>query len=93
MTNFVYPAYFESFHKPGSVQFDHLKKLSKPFQLHIHGYQSVRVNGKWIMRFGSRAQQKLFEKQDRRNRRLHRRATIKRRLSAKTHTRRTRAKA
>ena len=93
MTNFVYPAYFESFHKPGSVQFDHMKKLKKPFELHKHGYQSVRVNGKWIMRFGSLAQQKLFEKQDRRNRRLHRRATVKRRLSAKSHPRRAKAKA
>jgi len=27
MTDFVYPAYFEAFHKPGSVQFDRLKKV------------------------------------------------------------------
>ncbi len=31
MTDFVYPAYFEAFHKAGSVPFDHLKKVKKPF--------------------------------------------------------------
>ena len=29
MTNFVYPTYFEEFHKPGSVKFDHLNALNK----------------------------------------------------------------
>jgi hypothetical protein len=85
MTNFVYPAYFESFHKPGSVRFDHMKKLNRPFQIHIHGYQSVYVNRKWTMRFGSRAQQRKYEREDRRGRRLERRAATKRRRSAKTH--------
>src|SRR5690242_14754322 len=33
MSNFVYPAYFETFHKPGSVQFDHMGKVNKPFQI------------------------------------------------------------
>src|SRR5438132_6019742 len=32
MTDFIYPAYFEDFHKPRSVQFDRLGKISKPFQ-------------------------------------------------------------
>jgi len=85
MTDFVYPAYFESFHKPGSVRFDHNNVLKKPFQIHLHGYQSVYVNGKWTLRFGSRAKQKKYEKEDRRGRRLHRRDAEKRRRSAKTH--------
>src|SRR6267142_4758047 len=32
MTDFVFPAYFEAFHKAGSVQFDAMNKVSKPFQ-------------------------------------------------------------
>ena len=89
MSDFVYPAYFESFHKPGSVKFDHNNVLKKPFQIHLRGYQSVYVNGKWTLRFGSRAKQKKYEKEDRRGHRLHRRAVKKRRRSAKTHVRRS----
>ena len=69
MSDFVYPAYFESFHKPGSVKFDHNHILTRPFQIHVNGYQSVYVNGKWTTRFGSRAKQKKFEQEDRRGRR------------------------
>src|SRR5690348_15298690 len=29
MTDFVFPAYFEAFHKPGSAQFDQMKKVEK----------------------------------------------------------------
>jgi len=31
MSNFVYPSYLEDFHKPGSVIFDHMCKVKKPF--------------------------------------------------------------
>src|SRR6185295_5662603 len=41
MTDFVYPAYFEIFHKAGSVQFDRLKKVKKPFQILSGGYQII----------------------------------------------------
>ena len=47
MSNFVYPAYFEDFHKPGSVKFDHLKKVKKPFQILTGGYQIIFKGGKW----------------------------------------------
>jgi len=30
VSDFVYPAYFQSWHAPGSAQFDHLKKLNAP---------------------------------------------------------------
>src|SRR5882724_8040435 len=33
MSDFVYPSYFEVFRKAGSVKFDHLDKVSKPFQI------------------------------------------------------------
>src|SRR5947208_3224290 len=32
MSDFVYPSYFEVFHKPGTVQFDALNRVKKPFQ-------------------------------------------------------------
>jgi len=92
MTDFVYPAYFESFHKPGSVQFDHLKVIKRPFQIHVGGYQSVYVKGKWKTRFGSRAKQRQFEKEDRRGRRAEARAAAKRRKSKKEHAARVKVK-
>jgi len=52
MTDFVYPSYFEAFHKPGSVQFDRLKKVKKPFQILAGGYQIIFKNGEfWLCMF------------------------------------------
>src|SRR5439155_11660301 len=53
MTDFVYPSYFENFRKPGSVQFDRLRKVTKPFQILSGGYQIIFKNGKWSQVFGS----------------------------------------
>jgi hypothetical protein len=69
MTDFVYPSYFEAFHKPGSVQFDHLKKVTKPFQILKGGYQIIFKNGKWSQTFGSAAKAKAFAREDRRQHR------------------------
>src|SRR3989441_2317206 len=33
MSDFVYPSYFETFHKSKSVQFDHQNKVRKPFEI------------------------------------------------------------
>ena len=74
MTDFVYPSYFEIFHKPGSVPFDHLKKVSKPFQLLSGGYQIIFKNGKWTQIYGSKAKEKKFEREDRRGHRSEQRA-------------------
>jgi hypothetical protein len=54
VSDFVYPAFFESWHKPGSsVQFDYLKKVSRPFQTLQNGYQIVS-DGKSVKEiFGS----------------------------------------
>ena len=38
VSDFVYPAWFESFRKPGSTQFDHGNHISAPFQLLAGGY-------------------------------------------------------
>jgi hypothetical protein len=73
MTDFVYPSYFEAFHKPGSVQFDRLRKVDKPFQLLAGGYQIIFKNGKWTQVFGSAAKKKRFMKEDRRGHRSEQR--------------------
>jgi FMN-dependent NADH-azoreductase len=78
MTNFVYPTYFEEFHKQGSVKFDHLSVLSKPFQIHAGGYQGVLKDGKWIPIHGSPEKKKRFAREDRRGRRSEQRAAKKR---------------
>jgi len=69
MTDFVYPSYFETFHKPNSVQFDRMKKVTKPFQILSGGYQIIFKNGKWTQIYGSAAKKKAFAKEDRRGHR------------------------
>ena len=73
MTDFVYPAYFESFRKPGSVKFDQMKKVGRPFQILSGGYQIVFKNGKWSQVFGSKSKKKRFAKEDRRGHRSEQR--------------------
>jgi len=73
MTDFVYPSYFEAFHKPGSVQFDRLKKVSKPFQILSGGYQIIFKNGKWTQIYGSASKKKRFAEEDRRGHRSEQR--------------------
>ncbi len=41
VSDFVYPAWFESFRQPGSTPFDYQKKISKPFELLPGGYIGV----------------------------------------------------
>jgi len=74
MTDFVYPAYFETFHKAGSVQFDRLKKVRKPFQILAGGYQIVFKNGRWSQVFGSAPKKRRFAREDRRGHRSAQRA-------------------
>jgi hypothetical protein len=69
MSNFVYPAYFESFHKKGATRFDHMGKLKRPFELHKGGYQSYWTRGKEETEWGSRAKKVRFHKEDRRGHR------------------------
>lgn len=74
MTDFVYPAYFEAFHKSGAVPFDHLKKVKRPFQILSGGYQIIFKNGKWSQIFGSASKRKRFAREDRRGHRSEQRA-------------------
>lgn len=69
MSDFVYPSYFEAFHKSGSVKFDELGKVKRPFQILSGGYQIILKNGKWTEVFGSAAKKKRFSKEDRRGHR------------------------
>ena len=49
VSDFVFPSWFESFRKKG-VQFDQMKKITKPFQLLAGGYigiYDVRSGGGW----------------------------------------------
>src|ERR1019366_10198914 len=45
MSDFVYPAYFEAFHTPSSVLFDHLGMVRRPFEILPGGSQSVFKDG------------------------------------------------
>ncbi len=74
MADFVYPAYFEAFHKRDSVPFDHLKRLRKPFQVVADGYQIVWKRGRWTQVYGSVAKKKRFAREKRRGHRSEQRA-------------------
>jgi hypothetical protein len=82
MSDFVYPSYFENFHKPGSAQFDQMDKVRQPFQILSGGYQIVFKNGKWSQVFGSETKKKAFAKEDRREHRSEQRAAKKLERSA-----------
>lgn len=55
MSNFVYPTYFENFRRARSVRFDHMDRVSRPFQIMAGGYQSVLHDGRWRELHGARA--------------------------------------
>lgn len=74
MSDFVYPSYFEGFHAPGSVRFDQLGQIGRPFEILSGGYQIVFKNGKWSQVHGSAAKARAFAKEDRRGHRSEQRA-------------------
>ena len=60
VSDFVYPSFFESWHQPMSTRFDHLEKVSRPFQTLQNGYQVVS-NGAVVREiFGSRPKEINF---------------------------------
>jgi hypothetical protein len=69
MTNFVYPSWFEDFHKAGSTRFDQARKVKRPFQILAGGYMSVFKNGKWTQVFGSKAKRRRMRREERRTNR------------------------
>jgi hypothetical protein len=65
MSNFLHPAWFEPFkHPPGTI-FDHLGLLKKPFTMTRGGYVIVKKKGKVSQRYGSKAKERRFAKEDR----------------------------
>jgi len=77
MSDFVYPAYFEAFHQPGSVKFDHMNKVKRPFQIPAGGYQMIFRSGRWSNLFATKAKRERFAKEDRRGHRSETRKTGK----------------
>ena len=82
MSDFVYPSYFEVFRKAGSVKFDEMNKVNKPFQILSGGYQIIFKNGKWSQVFGSVTKGKNFAKEDRRGHRSETRKSGKLKLTS-----------
>src|SRR5262249_376066 len=60
MTDFVYPAWYEQFHRPESTKFDHLGKCTHPFHVLKTGYASILRSGRWHDHTGSRAKRRRF---------------------------------
>jgi hypothetical protein len=50
VSDFLYPTWFETFHRSGTVQFDHCKHINQPFQILEGGYiniYNVTSGGGW----------------------------------------------
>jgi hypothetical protein len=73
MTDFVYPAWYEQFHKPNSTLFDHCRKCRRPFHVLRTGYASIFRRGRWTDHAGSRAKRTRFEREDRNGHRTEQR--------------------
>lgn len=73
MTDFVYPSYFETFHRPGSTRFDAGGHVRRPFQILRGGYQMVFRSGRWS-NLGARAKLRTLAREDRRGHRCETRA-------------------
>ena len=69
MSDFVFPAYFESFRRSRSTQFDYQNRITRPFQILPGGYQIIFRSGRWTEIFGSKTKAKAFKKEDRRGHR------------------------
>ncbi|HZF14640.1 MAG TPA: hypothetical protein VE046_01730 [Steroidobacteraceae bacterium] len=65
MSDFVYPSYFEEFRKTGSVKFDQLGKVKRPFQILADGYQIIFKGGKWSQVYGSLRKKHAFAREKR----------------------------
>ncbi len=66
MSDFLYPAYFQTIRHARSTQFDYLGKITRPFQVLRGGFALVRARGKKTIEFGSAAKERDFRTEDRR---------------------------
>lgn len=65
MSNFVHPAWFEPFTHPKGTKYDHLGKLKAPFSMTKGGYVIIKKDGKVSQKFGSKAKEVRFKKENR----------------------------
>jgi hypothetical protein len=73
ITDFVYPAWYEQFHKPDSTVFDQCGKCRRPFHVLRTGYASIFRRGRWTDHAGSPAKRARFEREDRNGHRTEQR--------------------
>ena len=76
MSNFVHPAWFEPFKHPAGTKYDHLGKLKAPYSMTKGGYIITMKNGKVSQKFGSKAKEMRFAREDRRGHRSEYRKPI-----------------
>jgi hypothetical protein len=69
MSNFVHPSWFEPFKHPLGTKYDHLGLLKAPFTMTKGGYMIVKKAGKVSQVYGSKAKEKRFAQEDRRDHR------------------------
>jgi hypothetical protein len=69
VSNFVYPAYFESFRLPGSRKFDFLGQVQRPFEILTGGYSTIKKGNNVSQIFGSEEKAARFAAEDRRGHR------------------------
>jgi hypothetical protein len=69
MSNFLHPSWFEPFNHPPGTKFDHLGLLKKPFSMTKGGYVIMKRKGTVTKEFGSKAKERRFAKEDRRDHR------------------------
>lgn len=84
MTDFVYPSWYEQFHRANSTVFDHCRKCQRPFQVLENGYASIFRRGRWTDHCGSKAKRRRFARENRAGHRM----TQRKRRSLKRSTRR-----
>lgn len=70
VSNFVFPSWYESFHKTGAVKFDYMGLLSRPFSISPGGFTTVRSgDGQWVQVHGSHPKSEQMGKRDQREHR------------------------
>ena len=85
MSDFVYPAYFEAFQKPGSMQFDWMDEAPRPFEIKPGGCQQLNHRGRWTNHTVALRTKRRLAAEDRRYHRseLRKRPGVRRRSSAR----------
>jgi hypothetical protein len=65
MSDFVHPAYFQTFRKSPGTRFDHLGRVKRPFEIRSGGYSVIRRGKRLVTKHGSAAKKRRFAREDR----------------------------